>query len=123
MDFVANWFIKSAEFMCGYSISAAFVATNSIVQGEQVSLLWSYLINRYDIRIFFAHRTFKWSNEARGNAAVHCVIIGFINVEPQKCRLFDYEKISGEFHETHVKRINPYLVDGAILLLRNAVRR
>jgi hypothetical protein len=54
----------------------AFVSTNSISQGEQVGILWNELFNKYKIKIHFAHRAFKWGNEARGNAAVHVVIIG-----------------------------------------------
>lgn len=57
----------------------AFVSTNSISQGEQVGILWNELFNKCKIKIHFAHRTFSWSNEARGNAAVHVVIVGFAN--------------------------------------------
>jgi len=59
------------------AIRAAFVSTNSITQGEQVANLWKPLFEMFGIQIDFAYRTFKWSNEAKGKAAVHCVIIGF----------------------------------------------
>lgn len=59
----------------------AFVSTNSISQGEQVGILWNELFNKYKIKIHFAHRTFSWSHKARGNAAVHVVIIGFANFD------------------------------------------
>ena len=58
------------------AIKTAFVSTNSITQGEQVGVLWPDLLRR-GVKIHFAHRTFQWSSEARGKAAVHCVIIGF----------------------------------------------
>ena len=57
-------------------VKVAFVSTNSITQGEQVGVLWSALLAQ-GIRIDFAHRTFQWTNEAPGKAAVHCVIVGF----------------------------------------------
>jgi hypothetical protein len=90
----------------------AFVSTNSISQGEQVGILWNELFNKYKIKIHFAHRTFSWRNEAKGNAAVHVVIIGFANFDINEKRIFEYESIKGEPHEVKVKNINPYLVDG-----------
>ena len=88
----------------------AFVSTNSITQGEQVGVLWSYLLSK-GIKINFAHRTFKWSNEASGKAAVFCVIIGFGQTEIGRKRLFDYQTPVSEPHEIHALNINPYLVD------------
>ena len=73
IDFVACWHAKAAEYG---SARCAFVSTNSITQGEQVAPLWRTL-SKYGTEIDFAYRTFKWHNEAKGNAAVHCVIIGF----------------------------------------------
>ncbi len=81
VDFVACWHAKAAEFSYlaaknAKSTKVAFVSTNSITQGEQVAPLWRTL-SKYGVEIDFAYRTFKWHNEAKGNAAVHCVIIGF----------------------------------------------
>ena len=90
----------------------AFVSTNSISQGEQVGILWNELFNTYKIKIHFAHRTFSWRNEARANAAVHVVIIGFANFDINEKRIFEYENIKAEPHEIKVKNINPYLVEG-----------
>ena len=70
------------------------------------------MFNKYKIKIHFAHRTFKWSNEAKGNAAVHVVIIGFANYNIDEKRIFEYEDIKGEPHELKAKNINPYLVEG-----------
>lgn len=67
--------------------------------------------NKYGIKIHFAHRTFKWSNEAKGNAAVYCVIIGFADFDTSNKSIFEYEDIKGEAHELKVKNINPYLID------------
>ena len=77
LDFVAAWYVKAARYIdTAPSPRCAFVSTNSICQGEQVGVLWGWLLAQ-GIKIHFAHRTFAWSNEARGNAAVHCVIVGF----------------------------------------------
>jgi hypothetical protein len=95
----------------------AFVSTNSIVQGEQTSILWERMLVKYNIKIHFAHHTFKWSNEAKGNAAVYCVIIGFANFDTQNKSIFEYENIKGEAHEVKAKNINPYLVDAKDILI------
>src|SRR5207249_3080859 len=57
-------------------------------------------------------RTFKWGNEARSNAAVHVIIIGFSNYDVNEKLIYEYENIKGEPHEVKVKNINPYLVEG-----------
>ncbi len=92
------------------SIRCAFVSTNSITQGEQVGVLWSWMLAQ-GIYIHFAHRTFSWSNEASGKAAVHCVIIGFgLEDRPGKV-IFEYDDIKGEPHAVAVNNISPYLTD------------
>jgi hypothetical protein len=124
LDYVSAWYIKAAKYMQTYNViasetkqsadltKAAFVSTNSISQGEQVGLLWNELFNKYKIKIHFAHRTFSWRNEARGNAAVHVVVIGFGNFDVNDKVVYEYENIKGEPHEVKVKNINPYLVEG-----------
>lgn len=111
LDFVTGWYIKAAKYIQTTTIKVAFVSTNSIVQGEQTSILWGQMVNKYKIKIHFAHRTFKWSNEAKGNAAVYCVIVGFANYDNANKSIFEYEDIKGEPHELKAKNINPYLVD------------
>jgi hypothetical protein len=122
LDYVAAWYIKAAKYMLRgtsntHKTKAAFVSTNSIVQGEQVSILWGQMLNKYNIKIHFAHRTFKWSNEAKGNAAVYCVIIGFANFDTKEKIIYDYEDIKGDAHEIKVSNINPYLVDAKDILI------
>lgn len=119
LDYVAAWYLKAAQYIENTKIKTAFVSTNSIVQGEQVSLLWNLLFNKYKIKIHFAHRTFNWRNEARGNAAVHCVIIGFGNFDINFKRIFEYEDIKGVPHEIRVKNINPFLVEGKDITVEN----
>jgi hypothetical protein len=123
IDYVTAWYIKAAKYLeknntpenigDGIATRVAFVSTNSITQGEQVGILWNELFNRYKINIHFAHRTFKWGNEAKANAAVHVVIIGFSNFDISEKFIYVYDDIKGEPHELKVKNINPYLVEGS----------
>lgn len=92
------------------------MSTNSITQGEQVGVLWSWMLAQ-GVRIQFAHRTFQWSNDAKGVAAVHCVIVGFgLEDRPGKT-IYQYEDIRGEPLAVPAKNINPYLVDAPDVLL------
>jgi len=123
LDYVTCWYIKAAQYVQQFGndknkILCAFVSTNSISQGEQVGILWNELFNKYHIKINFAHRTFKWSNEAKGNAGVHVVIIGFSNRNIEEKRLFEYDDIKSEPHELKVKNINPYLVESKDLFIQ-----
>ena len=118
LDYVTGWYLKAAKYIQNTQIKVAFVSTNSIVQGEQTSILWGQMINKYGIKIHFAHRTFRWSNEAKGNAAVYCVIIGFANFDTSTKRIFEYEDIKGEPHEIKAKNINPYLIDAKDILIQ-----
>ena len=119
LDFVAAWFIKAADYLqLSSSTRCAFVSTNSITQGEQVGVLWRrVLIN--DVRIRFAHRTFQWTNEARGVAAVHCVIIGFDRDAEGKRWIFEYPDIKGDPIRYEARHINAYLVDAVDVYLDN----
>ncbi len=110
LDYVACWYRKAVDYMrANDTIRAAFVSTNSITHGEQVGVLWPDLLRR-GVRIGFSHRTFQWTSEAKGKAAVHCVIVGFGLREWQHKVLFDYESPQGEPHSVSVLNINPYLV-------------
>ena len=122
LDYVAGWYLKAVDYMQRNSaISTAFVSTNSITQGEQVGLLWGHLLSK-QVHIRFAHRTFKWSNEGKGVAAVHCIIVGIGLTPTNRCRIFDYEgDETGNGVEKFVSRINPYLMDAPdVLLLRRS---
>ncbi len=118
LDFVTAWYRKATDYMADNpAIKVAFVSTNSITQGEQVGVLWPDLLKR-GVRIHFAHRTFQWSSEARGKAAVHCVIIGFSLHDTEDKRIFDYETPQAEPHEIKVTRINPYLLNAPDILVK-----
>jgi hypothetical protein len=117
LDYVSGWYLKAAKYIIDTRTRVAFVSTNSIVQGEQTSILWGHMLNVYHIKIHFVHRTFKWNNEARGNATVYCVIIGFAAYDIPNKRLFDYDDIKADAHEIRAKNINPYLVDAKDFLV------
>ncbi len=117
LDYVAAWYLKAAQLIQNTNIKVAFVSTNSIAQGEQVGILWHLLFNQYKIKIHFAHQTFNWKNEAKGNAAVHVVIIGFGNFDILNKTIFEYDHIKGEPHAIKVKNINPYLYEGKDIIL------
>jgi len=119
MDYVSAWFYKAAQYIQSTKIKVGFVSTNSVSQGEQVGILWGALLDKFRVIIHFAHRTFKWNNEAKGNAAVHCVIIGFANYETDEKYIFDYQDIKGEPQLIRAKNINPYLVDASNLIIPN----
>jgi hypothetical protein len=121
LDYVCGWYLKATEYIRDTKIKAAFVSTNSITQGEQAGILWPWLLDR-GVRIHFAHRTFKWSNEARGNAHVYCVIVGFAVFDTPMKRLYDYEIPTGEPMEILARNINPYLVDAADIVISNRSR-
>ena len=112
LDYVTAWYIKAAQYIQGTKIKVAFVSTNSISQGEQVSILWEELFKNYKMKIHFAHRTFRWSNEARGQAGVFVVIIGFGQFDVSNKKIFDYETPDADAHEISAININPYLVSG-----------
>jgi len=118
LDYVTCWYKKAARYIQGTEIEVAFVSTNSICQGEQVPILWPELMNKYHIKINFAHQTFKWSNEARGKAAVYCVIIGFALADRDIKKIYQYATVTGEPMETLVKQINAYLVDAPLLFVQ-----
>ena len=105
LDYVSCWYKKAADYMKGTFIRAALVSTNSIMQGEQVPILWKPLFEK-GIHIDFAHRTFRWDSEAKIKAHVHCVIVGFSVETNDKAKVL----FTGD-RANVVKNINAYLVD------------
>ena len=111
IDYVAGWYKKAADYMQGTTIKTAFVSTNSISQGQQVSLIWPKMIAE-GLELIFAYRTFIWDNEAANKAHVHCVIIGFTMTK------FNGKKYIFDKNNTlEVKHINPYLNDSSDLFI------
>jgi hypothetical protein len=121
LDYVTGWHIKAAKLMNtirrhwpNVETKTALVSTNSIAQGEQVAPLWTTLLRDQRQVITAAHQTFQWSNDAPGQAAVHCIITQFQPAEapPMKRSLFTYSSPKAAPMEQSVKFINAYLVDG-----------
>ncbi|KRE87158.1 methylase [Rhodanobacter sp. Soil772] len=119
LDYVAAWYVKAAAYIAqSPAVDVAFVSTNSLTQGEQPGVLWPWLLG-HGITIRFAHRTFQWSNEGKGVAAVHCVIVGFGLQKPAKRTLYVYsDGIKGEPTAVAAKNINPYLTDAPDVVLQ-----
>lgn len=115
LDYVAAWFIKAGDYLnqTKRPVRFAFVATNSITQGEQVAQLWPILFDRCKLEFAFAHRTFAWGSDARGKAHVHVVIIGLTKRadEVKEKRLYSYKDVNGEADETKHPTLSPYLVE------------
>ncbi len=117
LDYVAAWFIKASEYVCQGTAKIGFVATNSITQGEQVGQLWPVLLERQQMLVLYAHRTFAWGSDARGKAHVHVVILGLARKGGKhgSRRLFAYDDIRGEPVESQHKVLSPYLIDASRL--------
>lgn len=116
LDYVTAWHARALEFFGNVTGRWAYVTTNSITQGEAVAPLFRPILEAgWEIK--FAHRTFKWTSEAAGTAAVHCVIVGFERAPAVK-RLFDYDRADASPREVPgVKNITPYLTDGETVIV------
>jgi hypothetical protein len=101
LDYVSIWFLKGADYVKATGANLAFVATNSICQGDHVALLWPFVL-RDGIEISFAHQAFQWSNQAKGQAGVTCVIVGLAS-KPVRHTLYADEGLRS------VPHINAYL--------------
>ncbi|MCY4280553.1 MAG: N-6 DNA methylase, partial [Acidimicrobiaceae bacterium] len=117
LDYVTSWYIKAGEYIHDSEARIGFVATNSIIQGEQVAQLWPILFERDQLEIAFAHHTFAWGSDARGKAHVHVVILGLDHRTRARAkkRLFSYPDINGEPLESQHAAISPYLFDASDL--------
>ena len=111
IDYVGCWFEKCRLYIRGGNAAGAFVATNSLCQGEQASRLWPNLL--VTLEITFAAQTFPWSNSAKDKAAVHVVVIGFREKKNDQIRKYLYIKNGTNIQVQEVKNISPYLVEGA----------
>ena len=100
LDYIACWFFKAALYIKNYNAECAFVSTNSITQGEQVSLFWPHIFN-INICIGFCHQVFKWQNNAKNNAVVAVVIIGLRN---------DYTNKRKYIYKDLVKKKSSFLI-------------
>jgi len=120
LDYVAGWLMKAADYGTNTDTAAAFVATNSICQGQQVPILWP-LIFKTGHQIAFAYTSFKWANLASHRAGVTAVIVGISNHAAKARRLFtpDENDISVV---RDAENINAYLVPGPDVIVEKISR-
>ena len=121
MDYVTGWYAKALDLFQDprYAGEFAYVSTNSITQGEPVPPLFRPVFDA-GWRIKFAHRSFAWTSEAPGAAAVHCVIIGYYKSRRRSHRetIYDYADLRGKPQPREVlEQINAYLIDGPNVLV------
>ena len=110
LDYIACWFKRASDYAGDETTRFSFVATNSICQGEQVSLLWPNLFKNA-FEIFFAHQSFDWRNNARGNAGVTCVIVGVRKTGTGPKVIFHQDS------SKQVSNISPYLIEGPNIVM------
>jgi len=113
LDYISCWFKLASKYIKDTSARFAFVSTNSICQGLQVSLLWP-LILKNNQEIFFAYHSFKWTNNAKYNAGVTCIIVGVRTKSKERKFLYDDDK------SRSVESINPYLTEGSNVIVSSA---
>lgn len=112
IDYISAWFFLGAQYIKDFNSRCAFVSTNSICQGEQVALLWKTVLQN-SIEIGFAHQDFKWSNNAKSNAAVIVIIVGLQNKSSSMKYLYN------QGIKAKVSTINPYLVEGSTIYIES----
>lgn len=117
IDYVSGWYFKAAKLIAATNIRVAFVSTNSITQGEQVTAVWKPLYERFNVHIDFAHRTFIWDSEASIKAHVHCVIVGFSCMTTTKQKqLYSSERVQ------LVNNINAYLIPAPTVFIESRAK-
>ena len=112
-DYVSGWYYKASQYIYKTKIKVAFVSTNSITQGEQVSSVWKPLYDLYNINIDFAYKTFIWESEANNKAHVYCVIVGF------SCNNISSKKVLYTPKPLIIDNISPYLIDSETIFIES----
>lgn len=113
LDYIGAWYFKGANFIRSFNSKFAFVSTNSISQGDQVSILWPLILEQ-NLEIFFVHQTFKWVNSAKSNAGVSVVITGIRNQEKRNKFIYNEKGVRT------VLNINPYLIEGRDVIIKRS---
>ena len=118
IDYVAGWYYKASQLIKNNKTKCAFVSTNSITQGEQVTAIWKPLFDKFGIHFDFVYRTFRWDSEASMKAQVHCVIIGFSSCNCQREKLIylnNNQTISAD-------NINGYLLNAPTIFIEKKTK-
>jgi hypothetical protein len=111
LDYVSCWFYIGAKYIEGFNAQIGLVSTNSICQGEQVAITWPRILND-NIEIGFAHQSFKWTNNAKGNAGVTVIIVGLRNSSNKIKFLFD------QGLKKEAINISPYLTNSKSIYIK-----
>jgi hypothetical protein len=107
-DFVTGWFARFFDYADSVpNAVAAFVATNSICQGQQATEVWPVAFER-GCEIRFAHASFKWANLASNNAGVTVVIVGLGKKSSAPKQLYEDDRVR------QCTAIGPYLVPDSL---------
>ncbi|PPG43953.1 DNA methyltransferase [Rathayibacter sp. AY2B5] len=115
LDYIALWFIKGSDYIRGTRAQLAFVTTNSVAQGEHVSLMFPTIFSM-DIEIGFAYTSFKWENNAKHNAGVTVAVIGLRNKSDKQRYVYSNQL------QIAAKNINGYLADGPSISMSRRMR-
>lgn len=111
LDYIACWFKKATDYISQSDSSYSFVSTNSITQWEQVSLIRPYIFSKNQ-EIYFAFKSFKWTNNAKWKAWVTVVIIWIRNQQKDNKYLFENNI------KTKVNNISPYLTTNSNIIMK-----
>jgi hypothetical protein len=105
LDYISLWFLRGAAYIARGTGQLGFVSTNSVCQGDHVGLMWPTVLKE-NVKISFAHESFRWTNQAKRNAGVTCVVIGLSAQPPNPRRLYRNGQVR------RVGHITPYLIPG-----------
>lgn len=117
LDYITCWFYIGSKFIINKKSKLAFVTTNSVNQGEQVWIFWSNILND-NIEINFAYPSFKWANNAKGNAGVTVSIVSLRNKSNEPKYIFQINN-SDNIHKTNAENINPYLINSRNIFIKS----
>ena len=113
LDYVSLWFVSGADYIAGTRAQLAFVSTKSVVQGDHVALLFPHIFDQH-VEIGYAYHSFKWTNNAKGNAGVTVIVL---SLRPEGTKSPKYIFSGGV--RTGAKNINGYLLDAPNIILES----
>jgi len=113
LDYISCWWYLAAKYIKGRKAKAAFVSTNSVCQGEHIGLLWPLILSQ-EVEIGFAYKSFKWKNNAKGNAGVMCIVLGIQNKNTQPKYIFEGDVVR------KISNITPYLNSGESIVVNKS---
>lgn len=116
LDYIGAWFYLGAKYIENTNSKLSFVSTNSICQGEQVSLMWRPILELVEIN--FVYTSFKWQNRAKANAGVTVIVVG-LTVKNNSKEKYIYSEESNQEIVKKVDNINPYLTEGEVVFVES----